>query len=222
MAFNISHRFSIIFYIFIIYLFINETLCFVHQMDQSCEEMPEEALEEILGSAYNWRYMSITKPIILYHEVNLESKRNVVYDNEYDVTDDHLVKLTEEPAWEVRSHVKLRRNSTTPLQKRRKRQTIQSLEEWHCESEFVWEDLGPDYFPRYIHNLKCTSENCWFTRFKCKRRSFTLKILKKELGQCAEIGPETLRTFDGLTKTWRQVWIWAEIAVNFCCECAIY
>lgn len=77
---------------------------------------------------------------------------------------------------------------------------------WKCESEIVWTDLGANYYPRFLRNVQCTRENCWFGHFKCRPKAFTLNVLKRARDSCK----------DGDT---RQNWVFEERAVTFCCEC---
>ncbi|KAK9891684.1 hypothetical protein WA026_015652 [Henosepilachna vigintioctopunctata] len=206
-----------IFCVFIFNLFISETLCFVQSIKLTCKEIPVEALQEILGPSFNRRYMSVEKPVQDYGAY-WESKRTSSMENEFFVDELYSKQLIVQPAWEVKNHVKISRY--IPANKRGRRQVI-SGEEWHCESRLVWKDLGPDYFPRYLRTVECISDNCWFTRLKCKPRSFAVKLLRRKKHHCAMIGPETIVGFPELKKDLREVWVWEEKAVNFCCDCAV-
>lgn len=40
----------------------------------------------------------------------------------------------------------------------RKRQSEDPTSKWRCESALEWEDLGDDYFPRFLRKVKCLCE----------------------------------------------------------------
>lgn len=80
---------------------------------------------------------------------------------------------------------------------------------WKCESEIVWTDLGANYYPRFLRNVRCTQENCWFGHFKCRPKAFTVNVLKRKKDSCKDNGPG-------------EEWIFEERAVTFCCECVEY
>ena len=77
---------------------------------------------------------------------------------------------------------------------------------WRCESQIVWTDLGVNYYPRFLRNVQCTKENCWFGHFRCRPKAFTVNVLKKARDSCKE-GENG------------QEWVYEERAVTFCCEC---
>lgn len=78
---------------------------------------------------------------------------------------------------------------------------------WQCDSQVIWSDLGDNYYPRFLRNVRCTSEKCWFGHFICKPKAFTVNVLKRVRDSCK----------DGADN--RQ-WVFEERAVTFCCECA--
>ena len=80
---------------------------------------------------------------------------------------------------------------------------------WQCESEIVWTDLGANYYPRFLRNVRCTRDNCWFGHFKCRPKAFTVNVLKRVRDSCKDGA-------DG------QEWVYEERAVTFCCECVEY
>ena len=80
---------------------------------------------------------------------------------------------------------------------------------WKCESELVWTDLGANYYPRFLRNVRCTKENCWFGHFKCRPKAFTVNVLKRARDSCKD-------DEEG------QEWVYEERAVTFCCECVEY
>ncbi|KAL3277448.1 hypothetical protein HHI36_012796 [Cryptolaemus montrouzieri] len=184
---------------------------------KECSEIPETMLEEILGASFNPRYMSISEPVATSNTKS-GSKRTPVGDVDFFVDESHFEQLADEPAWEIRNHVKI--SQVVSSSRRVKRQT-NYLQEWHCESEIIWKDLGPDYFPRYLRTVECTSQKCWFNTYKCKPRSFTVKILRRKKNRCVFSEPGKRIGLSGLPKDLRQLWVWEEHAVNFCCDCSL-
>lgn len=92
---------------------------------------------------------------------------------------------------------------------------------WKCESSIRWIDLGPDYFPRYLRTVECTKHYCWYKAFVCKAKSFAIKILRRRQGMCADASNlRKLSAFD-FRGEYGEVWKWEEVAINFCCDCAI-
>lgn len=77
---------------------------------------------------------------------------------------------------------------------------------WKCDSKIVWNDLGDNYYPRFLRNVVCMNEKCWFGHFKCRPRAFTVNVLKRIRDSCK----------DGLDD---REWVFEERAVTFCCEC---
>lgn len=92
---------------------------------------------------------------------------------------------------------------------------------WKCESRIRWVDLGPDYFPRYLRTVECTKHYCWYKAFVCKAKSFAVKILRRRKGLCADAANlKKISAFD-FRGDFGEVWKWEEVAINFCCDCAI-
>lgn len=104
----------------------------------------------------------------------------------------------------------------------RYRRDMDYLQEWHCKSRIKWTDLGLDYFPRYLRSVECLTENCWFNMYKCRPRSFTVKILKRKRDRCVPLEqPATRIGVSGLPRELKEMWVWEERAVNFCCDCSV-
>ncbi|KAJ8963504.1 hypothetical protein NQ314_005583 [Rhamnusium bicolor] len=99
------------------------------------------------------------------------------------------------------------------------RRDLGYLQEWHCNSRIKWTDLGPDYFPRYLRSVECLAENCWFNIYKCRPKSFTVKVLKRKRDKCIIAGSGTKTGISSLPKELKELWVWEERAVNFCCDC---
>lgn len=102
----------------------------------------------------------------------------------------------------------------------RSKRDLDYLQEWQCESQIKWTDLGPDYFPRYLRSVECLEKNCWFNIYKCRPRSFTVKILRRKRNRCVTPTPGTQIGVSGLPNDLKQLWVWEERAVTFCCDCS--
>lgn len=92
---------------------------------------------------------------------------------------------------------------------------------WKCDSYLRWVDLGPDFFPRYLRTVECVKHFCWYKAFICKPKSFGIKVLKRRKGICADTtNLKKLITHEFGSNT-GEMWQWEEIAINFCCDCAL-
>ncbi|XP_037927289.1 protein trunk [Teleopsis dalmanni] len=93
---------------------------------------------------------------------------------------------------------------------------------WQCTSKIKWIDLGLSFFPRYIRSVECISKKCWYGHYICKPKSFSIKVLRKKDDSCIRVSEKlmtmTSQTFDN---DFADLWIWEEIAINFCCECVM-
>ena len=58
---------------------------------------------------------------------------------------------------------------------------------WTCQTKKIWKNLGSNYFPRHVRSVTCSSSTCWFGHFRCKPQYYTIKVLKKKLGECLRI-----------------------------------
>nr|CAI5838384.1 unnamed protein product [Callosobruchus analis] len=85
-------------------------------------------------------------------------------------------------------------------------------QEWHCKQRIKWLDLGPDYFPRYLKSVECLSETCWFNIYKCRPRSFAVKLLKRRRDRCSAAPVDDRRGTSGLPRELRELWVWEERA----------
>lgn len=187
--------------------------------------------------------MSVDEPNLAEDEDEEEVpslKRDAQNFKPFYVDDTYAMELSDKPAWEVTHLTEMERankreieeknkNSTTSRAKRsnnRRRnedgtqpqQQMMSKRPWECEAKIKWIDLGYDYYPRYLRTVECTRHACFYGHFTCKPRSFTVKLLRRRRGECVptrhNIGVENLH--DDL----RELWVWEERAVNFCCDCA--
>ncbi|CAH0559248.1 unnamed protein product [Brassicogethes aeneus] len=189
-----------------------------------CGEVSLSLLAETLGPAFNGRYMSISTPMdddAFLNESMMQGKRKTDYVLNFlaqNVEDDE-----EKPAWEIKNHIEysIKKQKQNTHQQRKKRNT-NYMQEWHCKSTLVWTDLGPDYFPRYLRSVNCLSEHCWFKIYKCKPRSFAVKILRRKRNKCVPLKPGTKIGSEGLPMELKELWVWEERPVNFCCDCTIF
>lgn len=180
-----------------------------------CAELPEDVLGKILGPAFNARYMSITEPVDEGLKDEESSKRHITPVLPFSVDQDYFHEFGDQPAWNVDSYRQIMNAHS------RRRRNVKQQRQWECESKVVWTDLGVDYFPRYLRNIECTSKRCWYGLYKCIPRSFTVKVLKRRRGKCIESFPGTKVGNFGLHTDLRELWVWEERAVNFCCVCAM-
>ncbi|CAH1796237.1 unnamed protein product [Owenia fusiformis] len=83
---------------------------------------------------------------------------------------------------------------------------------WECESLEVWRDLGTDYYPRYIREYECMSnQNCWYGHYKCKPKYYKAKVLRRNTERCA---PDM-----SLPAEIRNNWLLRDIGIAIYCEC---
>lgn len=183
-----------------------------------CAELPREELEDILGPAFNWRYMSITEPLDAGAKYEDVTKREGIAIPSFYVNDRYVREISEEPAWKHQHHRAVAMREESPGERAKRNAKIRR--QWECESKIAWTDLGPDYFPRYLRNVECTSKRCWYGMYTCSPRSFTVKVLKRRRGKCVEALPGTKVGATGLHSDLKELWVWEERAVNFCCDCS--
>lgn len=249
----------------------------------NCQELSNTILVELLGEAYNSRYMSVNRPIVSddvqskYADDSRKSSYSVMKRKAEDVPsfyvdESHMMELSEMPAWDVKTHAVAEAESQSS--KRRRRRSIADIPvstlsdttssrgnnltvaenstddsetarykraygrngansagssnsdsrqayPWKCEATVKWVDLGPEYFPRYLRNVECAKHYCWYKVFMCKPKSFAIKILHRRKGKCADAGNLKKITSYGFSSQYGEVWRWEEVAINFCCDCAI-
>ncbi|XP_040158090.1 protein trunk [Anopheles arabiensis] len=238
------------------------------QSENACGQLPPPVLTEILGPAFNPRYMSIEEPPVADSgdHANPAGKRDAEPFPPFYVDDTYSLELSNKPAWEV-SHVsesiphgdgdarvRTRRDlfndiletmaepaaDTTAAEpddgsnpaaarpvrsfggkgRTRSPSTGGSPRPWECEAKIRWIDLGPEYFPRFLRTVECTRQKCWYGHYSCQPRSFTVKILRRRTGECVQSDRLRRIGVDGLPGELRELWVWEERAVNFCCDCA--
>uniref|UniRef100_A0A182QWP0 Spaetzle domain-containing protein n=1 Tax=Anopheles farauti TaxID=69004 RepID=A0A182QWP0_9DIPT len=229
--------------------------------ENACEQLPPPVLTEILGPAFNPRYMSIEEPPVADggDQANPAGKRDAEPFPPFYVDDKYSLELSHKPAWEVKhvsdsiphgavdggGRVRTRRDlfndildtlePTTASAEDGQPRTARSFggkgrsrasgsggtpRPWECEAKIRWIDLGPEYFPRFLRTVECTRQKCWYGHYSCQPRSFTVKILRRRTGECVQSDRLRRIGVDGLPGELRELWVWEERAVNFCCDCA--
>ncbi|CRK92990.1 CLUMA_CG006575, isoform A [Clunio marinus] len=205
---------------------------------KNCSELPTQVLNDILGAAFNSRYMSIEIP-------ENEKKSEVTNDGgkrdaedviPFYVDNTYAMEISNKPAWEVlhlsevkkvheQEMIQKENNNSRVLRSnnRRRNESSQYKQQikrpWECEAKIKWLDLGYDYYPRYLRTVECTLHTCFYGHFKCQPRSFTVKILRRRRGECVYTNNKI--GIDGLHGDLKELWIWEERAVNFCCDCSV-
>jgi hypothetical protein len=211
-----------------------------HSKKSICAKLSVSTLENVLGGAFNSRYMSVDVPTT---DVPTNGKRGVSVDEDFFVQEDFVEQLDTEPAWKLQNHVEAakrkhvskgdvslygqaetRSNVNSDRMRgqmsRRSERGVDLVEQWQCKSKIEWVDLGPDYFPRYLRKVVCQNQNCWFGLFRCKAKAFNVKLLRRKKEYCTNgEGNNTKVGFAGLPKELTELWVWEERAVTFCCEC---
>ncbi|GAB6022668.1 hypothetical protein CHUAL_006761 [Chamberlinius hualienensis] len=102
-----------------------------------------------------------------------------------------------------------------------------------CKSKEVWIDLGANHFPRFLRNVVCVSERCWYGHLSCKPKAFTVKILRRRKDSCIASSEDHQLIIDihkpninrdvnlNVPIEFREQWIFEERAVTSCCDCGI-
>lgn len=190
------------------------------EKNEACDPVPPEVLKNILGSAYNSRYMSIRQPKAaeVHSEEDSEMKRSHESLSFY-VNENFSVELDRgKPAWEV-NHTDIEHSKHVRLKRKADNSPYR---QWNCLSKIAWTDLGPGYFPRYLRSVECSGKPCWYGRYLCKPRSFTVKILKRQ-DKCVSAQPmyvDRYNKMERLHNDLKELWVWEERAINFCCYCS--
>lgn len=173
--------------------------------------------------------MSVTEPPP-FDKSNNYGKRDTGL-KPFFVEDTYAVELSDKPAWEVTHLSDLEKENSQRADeqnvdstrvkrannRRKNDDTKHQSTPWTCESEIKWLDLGEDYYPRYLRTVECIRSACWYNIFTCQPRSFTVKVLRRRRGECVQTNNNI--GSDGLHGDLKEMWIWEERAVNFCCDC---
>lgn len=233
-------------------------------VEEDCEQLPEDELSQLLGTAFNPRYMRIRAPEVKQLDPN--SKKRGAEEDEmlFAVDETYAQEISGQPAWEWNLAASVledseeyhrERRSTTEDGGRQEREEVVAPgvreqrsssgvvgvgsgddRPWKCDMKIKWTDLGEDYFPRFLRTAECAMTRCFYGQYTCKPRSFTVLLLRRRRGRCARMGggvrsqaknstptsTTTSRTgVDYLPEDLRELWVWEERALNFCCECAL-
>lgn len=201
-----------------------------------CESLPKMILTQILGSAFNPRYMSLESPVykktVDAAVITAVGKRASEDEPEFYVDKEFSKIISDKPAWE--SNVYLDLNSEQKRIKRQLKQKYymgsrtnnmqatssvddQDRRPWFCDSKIKWIDLGDDYYPRWIRTVECVKQNCWYGKYTCAPRSFTIKLLRRQSNKC--IHSKKLLKMGLSSNKSQEIWIWEERAISFCCDC---
>lgn len=185
--------------------------------EKDCDPLPPELLKEILGSAYNPRYMRLeppkpdTGPTVVGLNNGKRETDKFDQDLEFYVNDNLSQEIEEDvPAWELNPISRIKRHAG-PSERRQ--------DPWHCQTRMKLLDLGDDYYPRYLRTAECVNQSCWYGRYACKPKAFALRILKRRKGVCIPAQQLQKLGFVDRQDALTEMWVWEEKAVNFCCEC---
>lgn len=74
-----------------------------YKCEQRCGKLTESDLSNILGPAYNYRYMSIESPVTYDDTPSVGGKRRA--DSYYEFELDRIITQDDQPAWEIHDHV---------------------------------------------------------------------------------------------------------------------
>lgn len=187
------------------------------ETEEDCNPLPREVLKNILGSAYNSRYMSITQPKAPKKDSE-DMKRSQKDSIPFYVKENFSMELDHRPAWEV-NHMDTIDNEEARVKRKAENGAVR---QWDCVAKISWSDLGPGYFPRYLRSVDCYSKTCWYAQYSCKPRSFTVKILKRQ-NKCVSAELKYVdknNKMNRLHNDLNELWVWEERAVNFCCYCS--
>lgn len=232
---------------------------------EGCDQLPAEELGQMLGGAYNARYMSVRAPQQKYLDPNTKKRGADGEDLLFAVEETYVQEISDQPAWEVNLAMEEQLMDDSKRTRRSTRNDREQNEEqqeettgqrdlrstagggassdkkrpWECDMRVKWTDLGKDYFPRFLRTVECTKTRCFYGKFTCQPRSFTVQLLRRRRGRCVKMGEAgaaggggggrnstaTEQTqyktgVDGLPVGLRELWVWEERAVNFCCDCA--
>lgn len=204
-------------------------------LTDDCDLLPNNALAKILGSAFNNRYMSVEMPPDIErveYTSSPESKQKrfaaPTKDSFYVNSSFAMAEPETEPAWTIDyieenlggRHKRMfgAMAQLTPEQlviemaRAAANERIETHERpWNCDGRIKWLDLGKDYFPRYLRSIECYKKTCWYGHYVCMTRSFTLKVLRRRQGLCA----------NNKINESRELWVWEEKNVDFFCDCVL-
>ncbi|XP_046749125.1 protein trunk [Diprion similis] len=207
---------------------------------EQCRTIPEAILSTVLGPAFNARYMSIIDPresVQSEPTVSGVVKRKINKIPSFYVDEEYNSVYSNAPAWDFEfSNIKYEEelpasnpNTEENMSEDRNREIrhVKKNTPWQCNAKVEWIDLGNDYFPRFLRILECEKTNCWYGFYTCKPKSFTVKMLRRYTGVCIpspslNVASTPTNIDDSSSSDEpRELWVWEERAVNFCCECVV-
>lgn len=151
--------------------------------DKDCQPVKRDLLRQRLGTAYNQRYMAMDDTDLYY-------------------------KTNQLPPQD-RAHV-TKRNIT------KRSMSVDQITDpapWTCQTSNEWKDLGPTFFPRHVRSATCSSNTCWFGHFRCRPKFYTIKVLKKKVGECLRV-----YSFTGSPR-FQDFWEEVDYKITVDCEC---
>jgi len=83
---------------------------------------------------------------------------------------------------------------------------------WSCETNVVWQDLGPHHFPRYLRSVQCGQGSCWYGNYRCLPKTFQLKVLCLSSSGCSG-------SSDEVPTELKPRWMFRTVSVTSACEC---
>ncbi|XP_013416660.1 protein trunk-like [Lingula anatina] len=212
-----------------------------------CEPTSTETLRQMLGPAFNARYMSISRPY-LRPSVGMSLAGGMVGDEPIEIRRRHdpanhhgQFRVPEGferdlPSDYVSSqhrrhhHGQHRRSASERFLSRVKRAKTSPRRPgggrggsppWQCDSRIVWDDLGSDHFPRFLRTVECTQQDCWFGHYSCVPRAFTVNVLRRKTDACVPVyGNPTGQDDRREIIRYEHEWIFEERSVTFCCDCS--
>lgn len=220
--------------VFIFIVLLVDEMTLVLSMHK-CNELSERVLSQILGAAYNPRYMSVSEPElnVAFNFYKRDTEISFYVDEKY------YNERKNFPAWDY-NHIKGESYSNSDSLNTRQdhnntngserfvrshlNHKIEKIEHpdpelppWHCNYSLKWIDLGTDYYPRYIRSVECVKKACWYDQYSCQPKTFTINVLKRKKGQCVTVNKDSKIFTEEIEDA--DLWVWEEKAVNFCCDC---
>lgn len=147
-----------------------------------CAQVPKMVLENVLGGAFNSRYMCIEPPIAV-PETSTGKKRGAWFEEDFFVDGTLMEEVGDDAAWNV-NHIEI---SKMKYGIHRDKRGVDYMQQWQCKMKIEWMDLSSDYFPKYLRTVQCSSENCWFGLYKCTPRYFAVKLQRRKRGLCQSV-----------------------------------
>ncbi|XP_022656726.1 protein trunk-like isoform X1 [Varroa destructor] len=175
---------------------------------RKCRSANDEELDEMIKRTgitqmINRRYLSVDPPPELESRVSGDSE---VQSDQAPFQDFFVDENYEAPVGGNSIHF-----SAPPVRSKRQmdEHEIEPSSTWTCERTTEWEDLGDNYYPRYLRKVKCLCDRCWFSHYRCVPRSFTVIILRRIEKKCDYGKPTSIE----------KEWEFVEKAVPVWCEC---